>query len=156
MNDNHQMISTSRFGTIQVSPDNLYEFPGGLFGFPDCRRVVLIDRDSDAPFLWLQSVDDGNLAFVLIDPTLFDSSYAPPESPEVLTSLECPDITELVTLAIVGIPDDVSGMTANLKGPILLNPTSHLGRQIIHSGDYSSRVHILDAIQSGCRASGST
>ena len=68
-------IKTTRFDEIEVSEEEVIELPAGLIGFPELKRYVLLDHDTDSPFKWLQSLDDGAIAFVLINPLLFKPDY---------------------------------------------------------------------------------
>ena len=63
-------VKTTRFGDIEVKEDDVVKLPAGLIGFPELKRYVLLDHDKDSPFKWLQSLDDGAIAFVLINPLL--------------------------------------------------------------------------------------
>lgn len=66
---------STRFGTFEVSDDTLLVFPSGILGFPDWTKYVLLDHDTDAPFKWLQCVEEPQLAFVILDPALFKPDY---------------------------------------------------------------------------------
>ena len=48
-------IETSLFGKIQVSDEEIIDFPEGLIGLPDLTRFVLIEDEEKKPFQWLQS-----------------------------------------------------------------------------------------------------
>ena len=61
-------IETTRFGTIDVAEEQLFHFPMGLLGFSSQKRYVVLDHAPDSPLKWLQSVDDGSLAFIITDP----------------------------------------------------------------------------------------
>ena len=55
---------------------------------------------------------------------------------------EKPD--NLLVFAIVTIPENTSNMTANLQGPVIINPDTNLGRQAISlSEKYTVRHNIL-------------
>jgi len=51
-------LQTSHFGEIEVSPEEIIEFPAGLIGLGGTRYVI-VTRTPDAAFSWLQSMDDG-------------------------------------------------------------------------------------------------
>jgi flagellar assembly factor FliW len=141
-------IETTRFGALEVAEEDVVEFSDGLFGFKDIGRYVVIDHRKDSPFKWLQAVDRPDLAFIVMNPHEFCSEYdfTVPEADS--RALQAGDGTGLVVLVIVGIPEDPAEMTANLKGPILINPEKRTGRQIILPGDrYSARFRIIDEIR---------
>ena len=81
-------IETSRFGTLDLAEDNIIHLPSGLFGFPDDKRYTLLEHKKGSPFVWLQSVDKGALAFVLIDPLLVTPDYEMQINPEDMKELQ--------------------------------------------------------------------
>ena len=56
-------VKTTRFSEIEVDEKDVIELPSGLIGFPELKSYVLLDHDKDSPFKWLQSLDDGAIAF---------------------------------------------------------------------------------------------
>ena len=58
-------VKSVRFGDFAVVANSLIEFPVGVIGFPEHRRFVMLEHKP--PFCWLHSVDDPNLAFVVVD-----------------------------------------------------------------------------------------
>ena len=68
-------IHTSRFGSVAIQADDVINFPEGLLGFNELRQFVLLDDPSDEIFAWLQSCEEPNIAFPLLEPELFAPSY---------------------------------------------------------------------------------
>ena len=68
-----ELITKAR-GKITVTEDHLITIPAGLFGFEQYTKYALVDSDYE-PFLWLQSCEDPNLAFLIVDPFLICSEY---------------------------------------------------------------------------------
>lgn len=124
-------ISTSRFGTIEIDPSEVVEFPEGLLGFDRFHRYVVLSTDDGSPFRWLQCLDDGDLAFVIIEPISFTLEYdlEIPDSDQEFLGLEKAE--DVVLYAIVSIPDNPRDMTANLQGPLVVHAETRKGRQII-------------------------
>ena len=69
------LIKTSRFGEIEVQEDQIITIPSGLIGFSEDRRFVIREDEAAKPFLWLQSVDNDALAFVMIEPHFSFSNF---------------------------------------------------------------------------------
>ena len=61
-------IETSRFGTVEITEEQIFTFPMGLLGFAKYKQFVVIDHTEESPFKWLQSVEEGSLAFIITDP----------------------------------------------------------------------------------------
>ncbi|MGJ4787560.1 flagellar assembly protein FliW [Leptospira koniambonensis] len=140
-------IQSKPFGKIKVSERQLIKFPEGLLGFGGYKSFALIEEDEESVFKWLQSIDEVDLAFVVIPPSLFKKEYKPILSQEELSQIGLQDVSEALTLVIVTIPnDDPASMTANLQGPILINKTDLTGRQFVSRNEiHSVRERILES-----------
>lgn len=135
---------STRFGTCEVPNDSVLAFPSGILGFPDCHRYVILDHDTDAPFKWLQSLDEPGLAFVIIDPAYFHPEYDVQAPDEALVEVQGKDDDELIVSVLLTIPsDDPTGITANLRGPLLMNPRTKLCKQLILSDGYPTRYPLF-------------
>ena len=130
-------IPTTRFGTLEIGADQIIQVPTGIIGFPECKRYVLLEHRQGSSFFWLQSLDNEALAFVVINPLLFQPDYTFDLSPEDRQALEIQNgQAELQTLAIVNIAhrekdERTIEITANLLGPIVVNIPKRLARQLI-------------------------
>jgi flagellar assembly factor FliW len=118
----------------------------GIIGFPTLVKYVLIQRPNDAPFYWLQSVDDPTMALVLVNPVLFKADYNP-RLPESLSGQLLANDGDITLFAIVTIPPGrPQEMTANLLGPLAINPKSRLARQVVLDDSlYTHRQPIIPA-----------
>lgn len=141
-------VQTTRFGAVEVEEEIVVEIPEGLIGFAGFRRFVLLDHPESSPIKWLQSIDDGKLAFPVIDPWEFRPDYAPTLSDQDARVLGLTDDGPKLVLAVVTIPrDDPRAMSANLLGPIVINPITRLGKQVIVLDEaYMTKHRILDEL----------
>ena len=139
-------IASTRFGNLNVSAESLLTFPSGLLGFPEWTSYVILDHDTDAPFKWLHCAEAVSLAFVIIDPALFKADYHVTISPEARGDVEGSESDELGLAVILTVPsDDPSVVTANLRGPLLMNPRTRLCKQLVLSEDYPTRYPVFPA-----------
>ena len=67
-------VKTKAMGVKSVEENHIVTFPEGLFGFEDYKKYATIESEW-APLIWLQSLDDERLAFLLIDPFLICDDY---------------------------------------------------------------------------------
>ncbi len=53
-------IESKRFGTIEVKEDRVLTLEGGLLGFSNIEKFVMVDDSVDPalPFKWLIAIDD--------------------------------------------------------------------------------------------------
>ena len=142
-------LATKAFGKINIEYDQIIDFPEGIFGFNDHVQFALIEESEDTPFKWLQSVMEEEIAFIVIQPELFmTDKYTPEISKSDLELIQADSIEECVVLTIVTIPENnPEKMTANLQGPILINKSCKIGRQLIsNNANHLVRVPILEQL----------
>ena len=141
-------VQTKPYGKIEVDQRQKIYFPAGILGFENLKDYLLLDA-AQQPFYWLQSLDVPELAFVMINPTIFRQNYLP----GVLSSeLEEINLTEMdsdnsLIFAIVTIPEEHSKMTANLQGPVIINRKERTGRQCISTNpDFKTQHYVLEEL----------
>lgn len=141
-------VTTSRFGELEVSEAEMIELPAGLIGFPELKKYVLLNHDKESPFKWLQSLDDGAIAFVLINPLLFMPDYTVEVSETEVQDLELKQEEDAVISVIITMPSNPQNMTANLKAPLVFNLQNRRGKQLIlNNSAYTTRHHIMDEMR---------
>lgn len=141
-------INTSRFGDIEVKPEDLITLPHGIIGFTELKRYVLLDHDKDSPFKWLQSMDDGAIAFVLINPLLFKPDYMVEVTEAEVIDLELKNEDDAVISVIITIPSNPQNMTANLKAPLIFNLANRKGKQLVlNNASYTTRHNLMEEIR---------
>lgn len=106
-------------------------FPAGLVGFPEQRQFRIFEPAGGYPLKFLQSVADPDVSFACIDVAAIKPDYEVPLAAEEAEALGLADAKEAMVLALVVIPEDPRGMTANLAGPLVINTRTRCGRQII-------------------------
>jgi flagellar assembly factor FliW len=135
-------VKTRNFGPIEVRSDQIIYLEPGLLGFTQHHRYVLIEHHQEAPFLWLQCLDNADLAFVVIDPRCLISDYQPGSLPQVMQDLEVELPEDLKILVILTIPPGKpQEMTANLMGPVVINLKTRQGRQLVVEEPHYSHKH---------------
>jgi flagellar assembly factor FliW len=125
------IITTTRFGKVQIAQEDVINFPEGILGFNDLRRFVLLDDPNDEIFAWLQSCEVPDIAFPVLEPEIFAPEYKPMLTKTDNESLRLEGGQRPRAFAIITIPEDPTLMTANLKAPILVNVKLRLARQCV-------------------------
>lgn len=133
-------FTSSRFGELEVPVDSVIEFPSGVIGFPRAHRYVMLEHKH--PFSWLHSVEDTNLAFVVVDGFEFGKQFdvKPP-----LGDKDCDfkEDDEYAILIIVTVRPDPRMTTANLKAPLFVNMRNRRGVQVIFDDPKYSTRYLL-------------
>lgn len=125
--------------------DQVIRFPGGLPGFENARKFIIMSAPEHQPFHWMECVDEGNtIRFAIINPLSFRPDYQPKIKKEELASLNIVDPKELLLYVIVTLRAPLMESTANLMGPLFINIREKVGKQIIIENDaYSLRERII-------------
>lgn len=123
-------IETKAYGSVSVSEKQLMDFPDGLYGFEQYRKYALLDAHR-RPFYWLQSLDEVAVAFVLINPYVFRRDFVLDISDDDYEKIGSPKEEDVLVFAVVTIPAEGGGITANLQGPLVINRVRRVGRQAI-------------------------
>lgn len=126
------IIQTDYYGEVEYEEKDLICFPDGFFGFPDLKNYLplLLDEEDDSMLL-MQSTERSEVAFVVINPFVLDSDYAPSLTPEELSCLKASDSCELSYFVICVIHENYLENTVNLKCPLVINPQTRTGMQVI-------------------------
>ncbi|MFM8892350.1 MAG: flagellar assembly protein FliW [Planctomycetia bacterium] len=128
-------INTTRFGRIDVDQADLLRFPSGLPGLEDCREwALLADAENDA-LGWLQSTTRGDVALAVVSPRRFVPDYQVRIPRSELSPLELTDMRHAQVVVVVGTTG--TGLTLNLKAPIVINLETRTGRQVVATGELS-------------------
>lgn len=131
-------VTTEPTVRLTVNPADIIRLPSGLLGFEHLRAYVLLADPAEAPFLWLQVLDDSRLAFLVVPPLSVVPDYRPEIADDDVRSLALERPEDASVLCVVTIRG-VQEATLNLKGPIIVNRRTQVGRQIIpiNAADFS-------------------
>lgn len=141
-------VNTSRFGEIEANELEIIELPQGLIGFPELKKYILLNHEKDSPFKWLQSIDDGSIAFVLINPLLFKPDYTVEVTEVEVADLDISNEEDAVISVIITMPSNPQNMTANLKAPLIFNLKNRRGKQIIlNHPQYTTRHNLMEELR---------
>ena len=146
------VVNTKYFGEMEVTEDDKIKFLEPLPGFEGLSDYIIIRfyDDSDS-ILCLQSTEDPELAFIIMNPFYVVENYAPSLSAEDTAALKVKDDTPLSFYAIAVVHDDWNDSTVNLKCPIAFNTENGLAKQLIMDDTSYSMRH---PIASGARKEG--
>ncbi len=129
---NH-MIQTSRFGALQVEPDDVIEFPRGILGMEHLREWVLFADAQNAQLGWFQSTQQPEVALAVVSPRRFVPDYQVRVARRELTPLKLEKAEDAHVLAIVNQNDRC--ITLNLKAPLVINLPHRVGCQVVAKGN---------------------
>lgn len=124
-------INTTRFGEIEVLEKDVTHLIDGMLGFSECTKFTIIDDEVGYPFLWMQSLEEPALAFVIVDPAPILTEYHFSVKREQIKAIEASQVEDLQVYVIVTMASNVLDVTVNLQGPIVINKSNSMGLQIV-------------------------
>jgi flagellar assembly factor FliW len=110
--------------------ETIIQIPLGLLGFENLKQYALLANPQEAPFLWLQGLDDPSLAFLVVSPAEVVPEYEPDISAEDVEFLGLEHAEDALIYNIVTLRGP-GRATINLKGPIVINCHTLLGKQVV-------------------------
>lgn len=128
-------IRNGYFGDIEITEEQIFEFAEGVLGFPEYQKFAIFDLHEYPPFRGMQSLEDPHVGFVVVDPRFFMEDYKPAIPDSELEKLELRSFEDAEVYSIVVLNSDVKKITANLLGPILVNPQKRLAGQYVLNND---------------------
>ncbi len=135
-------MSNSTDTQIATTTDSIV-FPDGLVGCQDWKNFILLtdDGDEELPVAILQSLDDASVSLMVTDPRFLEPTFAPTLSAQDYADLGVDDGGPTVIYCTLSTAD--GWLTANLLGPLVLNPITRRGKQVVVvDSAYSTRYRI--------------
>ena len=140
-------VLTREKGKVDVAAENLLTIPEGLFGFEMYSKYALIDSEY-MPFIWLQSCEDSNLAFLIVDPFRICADYEADIDDETLSKIGIEKPEDIIIMAIVTVPRNGAPITANLQGPLVINKKNQKCMQVVlNDNRWSTKFDIMKALE---------
>jgi len=145
------MVIQTDYGPVEYNQEDLITFSDGLFGFPKLTRYLLLrinEDENDDSMLLMLSIEDPNVIFVLINPFFLCPDYSPALTLEELACLNAAESGDLSYYVICVLRSNYLENTVNLKCPLVINPQTRHGIQIILENTSYDYSHKLDSFPS--------
>lgn len=142
------VIKTRNFGEVDIDENDIYTFDNGIPAFEYLRKFVVLNREDNSPFIWLQSVEEADISFIMMDVYNILPDYNPIVYEDELNKLGEIGDDDLKIYNIVVIPETVSKMSVNLKAPVVINLKTKKGRQmIVKNEEYSVKYYFYEELK---------
>lgn len=116
--------------TRETEGRDIIRLPFGLLGFEHVKQYVLLTNPAEEPFMWFQMMDEAKRAFLVAPSFLLAPDYQPDISDDEIDFLGLSDPTDAFVLSIVTLRGPGKA-TVNLKGPVVINRRTLVGKQVI-------------------------
>ena len=126
-------MPTLRIQGNEISYDekDIITFPEGLIGLPHLTQMVAVKEATIEPFIWLASVNEDDVAFVVAEAHSIFPSYRPELPAESSANEFFGDNETPVVLGIVLIDADWQKSTVNLRAPLFISASTMRGAQVV-------------------------
>ena len=127
--------------------DKIITFKQGIPGFEQLTKFIIQESEHEK-FYYLQSVEDESVGFIIIDPYVYDSTYAPTISESYFEQLGGGGDDLFVIYAILTLGNTLAESTINLQAPLLIQTETKQGVQVITEDEkYQTKTKIeIDAL----------
>ena len=138
---------TSRFGEIEAEEDKIIHFAEGLPAFEDERDFLIIPYEEGSPYMFLQSLQTPDLAFLMTVPFIFfpDYEFTIEDDVEQELALTSPEDVLIYTILTLS-GQDIRDLTANLMAPVVINAKTRKAKQVVlDKGSYTTKHRLFPA-----------
>jgi len=125
---------TARFGAIHCSDGDIIRMERGIIPFTHARRFVLVAREDEEPFQWLQSLDDPALALVLAPLDVLFPDHAARVWAGISHESAPVSYHDASLWGVVVLDADPAKITVNLLAPILIDADAMTAEQVVLDG----------------------
>ncbi len=147
-------IKTARFGEIDVPKNKLIRMERPVLGFESLNEFCLVEIDELKPFLWLQSTEDSQIAFLVVSPVALFPDYRIEINPAEIAELKVENTSAVETYVIVTVPEKAEDMSVNLKGPVLINTENSKAKQLVLvNSNYKVKHSVMRALDNNAALS---
>jgi flagellar assembly factor FliW len=108
----------------------LIQLPFGLLGFEDVKNYILLANPHEEPFAWIQMLGGPRKSFLVLPPFIVSPAYRPDISEADIQFLEIAEPSDATLLCICTLHKNEPA-SINLKGPIVINRHTMIGKQCI-------------------------
>jgi len=112
-------FDSSRFGPLEVDAAAVIEFPTGLIGLGG-TRYALVATDAAAPFAWLHSVEDADIALPVTNPWLHYGDFQVDLSDADTERVGAADPSQVDVWVTVRAASELADFSCNLRAPIVV------------------------------------
>lgn len=137
------IVNTTHFGPLDLTDRTVVTFSSGIPGFKEYKSYTVVEVE-DSPFLYLQSVELGELVFVAVSPFDFFPDYEFDLTDAVIHELEIKEQSDVIVYNIVTVRGALEEATINLAAPIIINKRTLQAVQfILQDNRYNIRQRLF-------------
>ncbi len=126
-------IQSSVIEQPPIPLEAVFTFPQGIPGFEEYTTFRIFHKDDgNVSAYWLESCDDPEVTFTLVDPTAYDLNFDIYLNDVEAETIEAENPFDIGVFLMLKKDDEKNmngGLGANIGGPIVINVSKQLGLQ---------------------------
>lgn len=135
-------ILTRDFGEVEITEEDIITFDEKIYGFEEYSKfIMLYDDEFNGEYVWLQSIEESNLCFIMANPALIPD-YKPNFLPEAEKILGEGNYEYWVMMVVA---ENIKDSTVNLKSPVIINLDTKKAMQLILEDSLPIRYNLFKA-----------
>jgi len=138
-------MDTAPTPTLETLRNKVIEFRQGLPGFPASREFVMAQEPEERPFAWMQSVNEPQVRFAVVDAYAWDRDFSLEVDDAALEELGSLDPLDYAVYFLIHIRKDGKGTTLQAKpnAPLIVNVRNRQARQVVVSSPATQGAEAL-------------
>lgn len=137
------LINTVTFGEIEIEKEKIITFENKILGFEEYNQFTIINSPDDETFYWLQSLQEPELSFIMVNPVSFVEDYNIIISDKIQNKMDIKSLEDIVVYTLVTIGKNGQYISTNLKAPIIINTKNNQAAQLVLDSDYPTRYYLF-------------
>jgi flagellar assembly factor FliW len=137
------LINTKFLGNIEIEGKDIINFEQGLIGFNTLHDFVLLPVEGNTAINYLQSIQETNICFIVMNPFLIMENYEINISEETVENLEVDKPEDICLYSTLTIAENIKDITANLAAPIIVNAINNKAvQEILNDSRYEIKYKL--------------
>lgn len=126
---------TQKIAAPRKITENIIRFSEGLPGFPSDREFVMVQTPEEKPFAWMQSINDPNLRFAVVDAYSWVKDFTLEVDDSELQEMGSLNPLDYAVYFILRMEkkDNRTTLQAKPNAPVLVNIRTRQAKQVIVS-----------------------
>jgi len=130
----------------KIDSEKVLTFPHGIPGFEKYTTYLVYHKEeNDLSAYWLESTEQPEVTFTIVDPEQYGLSYDLELTDEERDLLKAEGAEEIGIFMMLskkeGAGNSSPALNANITGPVIINPRTRLGLQkVLHGARVSTTI----------------
>jgi flagellar assembly factor FliW len=137
------LINTKFLGNIEIEEKDIINFEQGLIGFNTLHDFALLPVEGNEAINYLQSLQETNICFIVMNPFLIMEDYEINISEETVANLKIEKPEDTCLYSTLTIAENIKDITANLAAPLIVNAVNNKAvQEVLNDSRYEIKYKL--------------